>query len=426
LGSRDYVEMIRDVFSNKNIIAISMTTSLFSLVGGWYPFWAKYMQESLGATPTIIGLLSMIRTSENLIFQMPGGLLADKYGRKKIIIIGTFLRTFSPIIYFFAPSWEWLIPATVLDGMTSLYMPAFTAIVADSLPSRRRGAGYGAYNMITSLPNIISPLIAGYIMEMYGYRDGIRIFLVASVIVNLIVTYIRWRILTETLDVNTKGKSIMPSRAMFTELPKTIKVMTVVAIIGSFSSRLVMDFANLYALDVIKVTPSQLGLMTSVVFGISAILALPGGMLSDKYGRKNNIMLGRLTSPISQGLVTYVNSYESYFAIRIFNGAAVALGGSGMEAGGPSWNALISDIVPSEKRATVMGTIGTLTAVVASPSSFLGGWLWQNINPQAPFTLSMVVGLISAAIFWFGVKEPTNEEKLGAIEKIEKDRLTKS
>lgn len=423
MGAKDYIDMVRDVFSNKNIIAISFTTSLFSLVGGWYPFWAKYMQENLGATPTIIGLLSMIRTSENLIFQLPGGILADKYGRKKIIIIGTFLRTFSPIIYFIAPSWEWLIPATILDGMTSLYMPAFTAIVADSLPSRRRGAGYGAYNMITSLPNIVSPLIAGYVMEMYGYRDGIRIFLAASVIVNLIVTYIRWLLLKETLDIDPKEKSIMPSRAIFTELPRTIKIMTIVAIIGSFSGRLVWDFANLYALDVIKITPSQLGLMTSVVFGISAILALPGGMLSDKYGRKNNIMLGRLVSPISQGLVTYVNTYETYFAVRIFNGAAVALGGSGMEAGGPSWNALISDIVPPEKRATVMGTIGTLTAIVASPSSFIGGWLWQNISPQSPFHLSMIIGLISAGIFWFGVKEPTKEEKLGAIEKEEKNNL---
>ncbi|MBM3292710.1 MFS transporter [Candidatus Bathyarchaeota archaeon] len=155
---------------------------------------------------------------------------------------------------------------------------------------------------------------------------------------------------------------------------------------------------------------------------MTTLLALPGGMLSDKYGRKNNIMLGRLVSPISQGIVTFANSYESYFAIRVFNGAAVALGGSGMEAGGPSWNALISDIVPPDKRATVMGTMGTLTAVVASPSSYIGGWLWQNISPQAPFHVSMIIGLFSAAIFWIGVKEPTNEEKIGAIERVEREK----
>jgi MFS family permease len=84
-----------------------------------------------------------------------------------------------------------------------------------------------------------------------------------------------------------------------------------------------------------------------------------------------------------------------------------------MEAGGPSWNALIADIVPPAKRATVMGSIGTLTAVVAAPGSVLGGYLWDTVSPQLPFQLSMAVGLVSAAIFWLRVKEPTAEEKLG-------------
>jgi MFS family permease len=172
-----------------------------------------------------------------------------------------------------------------------------------------------------------------------------------------------------------------------------------------------MDFTNLYALDILNIAPSQLGLITCLVSGLSAILALPGGMLSDRYGRKNNIMLGRVVAPISQGLISISSGYENYFAVRMFNGAAIAIGGSGMEAGGPSWNALIADILPPEQRATVFGTIGTLTAVVAAPSSILGGWLWQNISPQLPFQASMVIGLVSAAIFWVGVKEPTKDEK---------------
>lgn len=152
-------------------------------------------------------------------------------------------------------------------------------------------------------------------------------------------------------------------------------------------------------------SPSQLGLINTAVGATSTILALPGGMLSDRYGRKNNIMLGRTVSPISQGLVTLTTGFNGYFAVRIFNAAGIAIGGSGMEAGGPSWNALIADIVPPGKRATVLGTIGTLTAVVAAPGSVLGGWLWDNLAPQAPFQLSMVTGLVSATLFWLKVEE---------------------
>jgi MFS family permease len=198
----------------------------------------------------------------------------------------------------------------------------------------------------------------------------------------------------------------MPSRNMISDFPSPIKVMIVVAIIGSFSSRLIFDFINLYALDVLLLSPSQYGFITTVCGGIAALLALPGGMLSDKYGRKNNIMIGRLVAPISQGLVTATWGYESYFAVRAFNSMGIAIGGGGMEAGGPSWNALIADLMPPSKRATVMGTIGTLTAVVAAPSSVIGGWLWDNASKVIPFQLSMIIGLISAAIFYKGVKEP--------------------
>jgi MFS family permease len=112
--------------------------------------------------------------------------------------------------------------------------------------------------------------------------------------------------------------------------------MIIVAIIGSFSSRLVFDLINLYVLEVLMLTPSQLRLVTTAVGATSTILALPGGMLSDHYGRKKNILLGRTVSPISYGLVILATGFNNYFAIRVFNAAGISIGGSGMEAGGPS------------------------------------------------------------------------------------------
>lgn len=409
MAAREYWEMVRDVFSNSNILAISVTTSLWSLVQqGWSPFWPKYMKDNLGATVTIIGVITAITTAERLLFQLPGGILADRYGRKKIIVFGTMIRTISPLIYFFAPSWQWIIPAALINGMASLYMPAFSAIIADSLPEKRRGAGYGAYNTITNLPMVMGPFMGGIAIEAYGYEKGIKIFIGLQVITGVIMVVVRQKILKETIESKEKieRRSLLPNKQMFKEFPDIIRVMIVVAIIGSFSSRLIFDLINLYALEVLLLSPSQLGLINTAVGVTSTILALPGGMLSDRYGRKNNIMLGRTVSPISQGLVTIATGFNSYFLIRIFNAAGIAIGGSGMEAGGPSWNALIADIVPPSKRATVLGTIGTLTAVVAAPGSILGGWLWDNIAPQVPFQLSMLIGLISAAIFWFKVKPP--------------------
>ena len=416
MGLRDslgeYYGMFREVFSNRNIIAISVTTSLWSFVSmGYRPYWTVYLQDYLGASVTQIGLFSMVSTAESLLFQLPGGLLADRYGRRRIILLGTFLRTFGPIIYLLAPSWEWVIPGALASGITSLYMPAFTAIVAESLPSKRRGSGYGVYNTITRIPRIFATLIGGMVIDSYGYYDGIRIYLVFHVIASLFTFVIRYMTIKETIVYKSgKRPPLIPKASTFKELPRPILVMMVVSVIGSFSGRLVQDYISLYALTEINITATQLGVIGAVAGLVQTVFTLPSGMLSDKYGRKNNIMVSRVVSPLTQYFMASVTGYEPYMLVRSFNAVGMAFGGGGVRAGGAAWNALIADIIPSEKRATVNGIIGTLTAVVAAPSSVIGGWLWENYYPQLPFQLSAVIGLSAAAVFWVGVKEP--KEKL--------------
>jgi len=404
----EYYSMFREVFSNKNIMAISITSALWSLMRqGYNPFWALYLKDYLGASVTNIGIFSMISTAESLLFQLPGGLIADRYGRKKLILFGTVLRTFGPVLYLLAPSWEWVIPGAVVAGMTSLYMPAFHAIIAESLPSGRRSTGYGVYNTITRIPNIVAPLLGGILVDKYGLYRGVRMFLIMQIAASILGIVIRFLNLQETI-IHKKGKrpSMIPTAETFRDLPRPIFVMMIVSIIGSFSGRLVMDYTNLYALDILKITPTHLGLITSIAGLVQMIFTLPSGMIADQYGRKNNIMVSRVVAPVTQYFMAAVSGFWPYMFVRSFNAIGLAFGGGGVQAGGSAWNALIADIVPSHKRATVNGVIGTLTAVVAAPSSVIGGWLWETFYPQLPFQLSAVIGLVAAAVFWFGVREP--------------------
>jgi len=236
--------------------------------------------------------------------------------------------------------------------------------------------------------------------------------LLSPELVCVIMVYIRWRYTEETLKARAhSSRPVRLDARVVREFPQSIKVMMIVSILGSMSIRLVMDFTNLYALEVVKLTNTQLGMVQSIVGLISSILALPGGILSDRYGRKGNIMLSRVATPLTQWLMTIAFNFESYLLIRSLNGVGLALGGGGMYAGGPSWDALIADIVPAERRGTVFGAISTVTAVFGAPSSILGGWLWDNISRQAPFHISGIIGLIGAIIFWMGVEEPKKEQR---------------
>jgi len=429
LSSKSPIDVIKDVFSSRNILTIAITTSMITLCDmGWRPFWALYLNEVLGASVWAISFLSMLSQSERLLFQLPGGVLADRFGRRKIIVYGTALRIFTPMLFLWAKDWVTVIPALVLNGVTSIYMPAFNAIIADSLPDDERGAGYGAYRMITSTPQIFSPVVGGFLFERMGPAQGFRLFMYLSIIVNAIVTYARHRIITETLfdeeEMKKKARTRPPIKEQVKDtmtLGRTVWIMVLVAVISAFAARMVYDLVALYARDVIGLSYAQLGIVTTVGGIITTVLAMPGGMLSDRIGRKPVISLSRVLTPISMFGVTLSQGFYHYLVSYGTNALSEALGGGGRmgSAGGPAWQALVADLVPKEKRATVMGTIGTITGTIAAPASLAGSWLWNNLGPVWPFRASALAGLVAVSIFWVGVKEPPRRHYVEIIDKEE-------
>jgi len=429
LSSKSPIDVIKDVFSSRNILTIAITTSMITLCDmGWRPFWALYLNEVLGASVWAISFLSMLSQSERLLFQLPGGVLADRFGRRKIIVYGTALRIFTPMLFLWAKDWVTVIPALVLNGVTSIYMPAFNAIIADSLPDDERGAGYGAYRMITSTPQIFSPVVGGFLFERMGPAQGFRLFMYLSIIVNAIVTYARHRIITETLfdeeEMKKKARTRPPIKEQVKDtmtLGRTVWTMVLVAVISAFAARMVYDLVALYARDVIGLSYAQLGIVTTVGGIITTVLAMPGGMLSDRIGRKPVISLSRVLTPISMFGVTLSQGFYHYLVSYGTNALSEALGGGGRmgSAGGPAWQALVADLVPKEKRATVMGTIGTITGTIAAPASLAGSWLWNNLGPVWPFRASALAGLVAVGIFWVGVKEPPRRRYVEIIDQEE-------
>lgn len=421
-----YKGVVKSVFSNRNVLVVSITSTMWSFTDmGWRFVWGLWLIHDLGATIAIVGMLSMIRNSTPLLFNLPGGILADRIGRKKILIYGTAIRVGPPLLYLLAGSWEWVIPAMILDAVCSIYNPAMNAIIADSLPRNQRGAGYGAYNTITRMPSVFMPAIGGMVMDALGYKQGVRIFLIAELVTSVAIFLVRLKYVTETLDRKkvqrvgeNRGLKARVSSAF--DIPKTIKIMAVVSTVSSFAMNLVMQFMSVYAHDVVMLSNTQIGLVTTVNSVLAMVLSLPGGLLSDRFGRKPLIVSTMLTTPISTWAVTLVSigdpsfSFLQYLMIQLINGIIVGLGGGGGYGmtGGSAWQALVADVVPIEKRGTVNGILGTITGILSSPSSWLGGYIWATYTPQTPYQYELFFGLLAPLLFAIFVKEPKKEEEL--------------
>ena len=92
---------------------------------------ADYMQLAI-VTSALMGFAALA--------PLPGGLLADRFDRKKLLILSWTPWIFAPLIYSFAQDWVQLIPGTFCWGMSMLGLPAITAYVISTVGDKKKVA----------------------------------------------------------------------------------------------------------------------------------------------------------------------------------------------------------------------------------------------------------------------------------------------
>lgn len=407
--------VLKQVFSNRNVIAISSTNMLYSIFNNlWNLWWSLYLINVLNTPAIIVGLIATIQNTSSILFQLPGGIISDRIGRKKVIIVGTAMRVIAPIFMVTATSWEWVIPGVILNSLSSIYMPAFNAIIAESLPKENRGTAFGVYRMLTSLPSIFMPVVSGYYIEIMGLEQGVKLGLLMFIVAAIIATIVRAIYLVETLETedmkqNGEKESIRSIIKAFKGQNKTIYAMLLVAIFSSFGVRIASSFLSVYAVDYVGLSTTEYGILQSLASGISAPLFLVSGMIADRFNRVIPILLARALGPIDSLNLLFLDNFNHLLVAYSVIGVAGGLGGGrirgGGYMGGPAWNALIADLVSSRDRGKVMGLIATISGIISLPASYLGGYIYERNPFLALFTGAIVEALAIPVIILF-VRDP--------------------
>lgn len=85
------------------------------------PIWPIYIKSSLGASMTELGFVFSASSAVAAAMQVLSGFLSDKYGRKRIHVLGTLLAAFPPLMYALANNWSDLVPWVMLSGLATGY-----------------------------------------------------------------------------------------------------------------------------------------------------------------------------------------------------------------------------------------------------------------------------------------------------------------
>jgi len=375
------------------------------------PFSSLYIRE-LGASPVVLGLMNSTGRAVQAGIRLPGGHIADKYGRKKIISAMTFGMALSFLFYSFAPSWEFVLIGIIIANLSAVYFPAITALEADSMPPDARGKGYATIQIVPKILAVASPAIAGVLVDRMGLLKGMKFGYVLVALAFVIVALIRTFYLEETLenpqqfDINELKDDVVTSITSiwgtWSILPRNLKAFILVMSISGFAGPFYWTFSALYAIDVVGISSVEWGLIGTAQLATAILFGFPGGKIVDKIGRVKSVLLAYATwIPILLWFI-YARNFLSLLVIFVIMSLTDTLFM-------PAFMALRGDLIPRELRGRVMALFGMIMNLVAIPSSAIAGALYQW-NPTYPFFVNIGLEVFTIVFLILFVKEPTRRE----------------
>lgn len=428
-----FTENLKEQFSfikgNYSVLIVSWILMDFA---GEMPrtYYSDYIIQ-LGGSATIIGLISLVSMLCLASVQFPGGYLADKYGRRWLVSTLTFGVAFGYVFYAVAPSWQFILIGAAIQSLCLLYQPALMATMADSLPPEKRGMGFSILNLIMSVSTTPAPVVALYLVSTFGSEMGMRIAYTIVTIFFIMAAIVRLK-LTESMrdaeKVTLKDilysypKSLKQGINVWKAVPRSTLFLLYSTIIMRASFAMVAGLFLVYAFYVLQIggTPQPQiyptdmdpalqhartlwGFVMIALFLVMIVMSFPVGKLLDKAGRKIPLIISGLLI-IPSVLLFIFGNYLTLFIAMPLIGLAQLIGFS-------AYQSLFADLVPQAQRGKVTGSTHFFSYIFMALGGFAGGLLYDNLSPQIPYLVMLILMIPSILITAFYVKEPRPEER---------------
>ncbi|HFI0071729.1 multidrug efflux MFS transporter [Streptococcus suis] len=317
-----------------------LTGTSFTLV---MPFISVFVEE-LGVGPGLVEYYAGLAVSTNALaaaLMAPiWGSLADRYGRKPMMVRAAFVMIFTMGGMAFVPNVFWLLVLRVLNGVFTGYIPNATALIASQVPKDKTGYALGTLSTGAVAGNLIGPTLGGVLAEMFGVHTVfLLVGLLYAIVVILTVFYIREDF------VPIKKSDALPVKEVFAQV-KDRKIL-----VGLFVTSMVIIAAAQAVVPILTLYVRHLGQTDNLLFVAGFIISLPGmaslatsgylGKLGDRIGNHRLLLMALTYSLLINVFCVFAENPFQLGLLRF-------LYGFGTGALLPSVNSLLTKLTPKE------------------------------------------------------------------------------
>jgi MFS family permease len=389
-----------------SIIGMQVTSSTIYMV---FPLFFA----SVGLNKAESGLLISIGTFAGILSSIAAGVLSNRYGRKNVLLVGTLLYTGIFFIFAYAGSgFGVLMVLRFIEGIGFYIMPVMvTTMAADIFPTRERGKAMSLYSVSGGVGSLIGPLIAPLLISGNNYTFYF-LFSGGFVAISAIVMILFVR---ETLP-QEKRTVIDPNAKRFkVDIPGFIKsVKGLGIVVGIFLVAVLIyrtgytmfdPFLSLFLKDVTHVDLS----LTSYIYAVRALCIIAfsplAGMLIDRSGRKNAILVGLSMSIVTMLGYTYNGGFFWMILLRSWDGITWAVMLTAM-------NTLMADMLSPEMRGFGMGLQSAITQQSSTIGSLFSGFLIDAYGYNLIFYLAAIFCVVALTLVKLKIPEPMKKSKV--------------
>lgn len=299
----------------KSFINISISTFfIFVVFYALMTLIPLYVLDDLNGTATQGGIAVSVFLVSAIIIRFFAGMILEKFGKRKILVISVLLFTASTLLYTAVGNFELLLLLRFFQGIWfSLVTTVGGAIAAEIVPPERRGEGLGYYGIAMNLAIVVGPFIGLTLKPFLAYQF---IFMILGMI--MIVGFFCVLFVDVGEDIRSQKEKRKLGISDFIE-QKSVPIASV-GFLVSFAYASIIAFISVYA--------ETLGLIQTasfffLVYAMAMLLVRPfTGRLFDSIGP--NVVI--VPSCIIFGLGLISLSYTSSSWMLLFSGALIGLG----------------------------------------------------------------------------------------------------
>lgn len=374
-----------DAHLRRNLLVLFAAGLFFwSALSSLLPTLPLYI-ESLGASKQQIGIVMACFAIGMLVFRPQVGILADRKGRKIVLLIGMAVAAIAPLGYLLLKSLPSLMVIRAFHGISiAAFATAYTALVGDLAPEHRRGEVIGYMSLVNPLGLALGPALGGYLQATVGYTP---LFISSATLGGLglvcILPIVNPPIIKKPQHATHNGFW----RLLFS--PR-VRVPAIVLLLFGLSLGTIHTFIALYIKSI--GVDLNAGLFFTAAAIASFTVRLFVGKASDKYGRGLFVTFSLVAYTLAMMLIWQANS-----ALTILIGSVVEGAASGIVI--PMISTMMTDRALPHERGQIFGVSLMGFDVGLAIAGPVIGYIAEKIGYRSMFAFATCLTLLAMLIF---------------------------